>query len=59
MIRFENVTFSRGGHTVLKEVSFFIGSNETVAVLGSSGEENHPAETYSASSASRQWQNIH
>lgn len=38
MIRFENVTFSRGGHTVLKEVSFFIGSNETVAVLGSSGE---------------------
>jgi NitT/TauT family transport system ATP-binding protein len=37
MIRFSGVTLSLGGRTILKDVSFEIKANETVAVLGASG----------------------
>jgi ABC-type nitrate/sulfonate/bicarbonate transport system ATPase subunit len=37
MIRFSGVTISLGGRTILKDVSFEIKTNETVAVLGASG----------------------
>ena len=38
MIRFQNITFSRNGRRILNNISFTIQSNETVAVLGGSGE---------------------
>jgi len=37
MIKFSNVTIGFGGRTILKDVSFEIKANETVAVIGSSG----------------------
>ena len=37
MIRFNEVTKSLGGRTILKDVTFEIKANETVAVLGASG----------------------
>lgn len=38
MIVFDHVSFSYGGHGVLKDVSFRIGPGERVAILGGSGE---------------------
>lgn len=38
MIEFDKVSFSYGSRQVLKEVSFFIGSDERVAILGGSGD---------------------
>lgn len=38
MIAFENISFSYGSRTVLKDVSFSIKEDERVAILGESGE---------------------
>jgi phospholipid/cholesterol/gamma-HCH transport system ATP-binding protein len=38
MIEFDRVRFSQGQRTVLRDVSFFIKSDERVAILGGSGE---------------------
>ncbi len=38
MIRFENVCFGYGSRRILNEMSFFIGNDEKIAVLGGSGE---------------------
>jgi phospholipid/cholesterol/gamma-HCH transport system ATP-binding protein len=38
MIEFDKVSFSYGSRQVLKDVTFFVGSDEKVAILGGSGD---------------------
>jgi phospholipid/cholesterol/gamma-HCH transport system ATP-binding protein len=38
IIKFDHVTFFRGKRIILNDLSFIINSNETVAILGGSGE---------------------
>ena len=38
MIEFDDVVFSYGSRTVLKNISFSIRADEKVAILGGSGE---------------------